>query len=1352
MFVLIMASAIRILLFVSLLLQKCRISNGSNHWIVTEDGKIQAQVDSVYSMRRPYDLVAFMKQEERANMLNSLKKELLSRKDEIDKNEDRDTGLEQKFYKTNPDCIEAGKPLPEFDLYISTVLPLENKGIRPEEYIDINAPPIASPKSPECSVFTDLDFSIHAFEHLEGMKARHNLSGTPELGLKNAITHKENVDDYGHLVYEALTKNKTSWILYNMAAFYWRIKGNPYQAVECIRRALHHSPRLQKDVALISLANILHRARFSSEAAILVHAALEMSKELNVNHFTLGNIYAVLGEYNKSIICFENTLKIQPDFEAAAKRRHAVLCHSKLELALEAQHRSLQRTLKDLKDYQRKHDLFQTQSDKLLAEQVPHEVKVSQHYAYEQLKLREKTSEMGEFCRMVDKEGKQVLLCTWSRRSPTLDFNFAFLDESEDKAKEKNKSEKLVESAVNPKSPDYGQPVRAPIYSKYKKHKPSDTDAHLQQNWPRKDECDSMVKKVPDPRNLTTIYLSPENKGFEVKELLSSTQGLEPGGEHPLPWYPPVCVPLMELAEGNPTVYDHLKSVSYAERSRIPLKYNDLSMREILLSLVNDGAVTEEEVGQRILTALKQNIGPQWILYNLAGLYWRIIGNNYHGIECIRRSIYLCPQQYKDVPLVNLANILYRYGRYDDAIIIMRDALDINDAEPSTHFFLGHLLWATRNYTGATHHYHEALAADPSYQGALDAVRAMKCYLKYHHAAQSAAPQESPANGQGNNCQPKPSETESRVICKTENNEEKCIIETRSRNRIADCNGQCTQTCTITPVKVDGCSSSNELNLENSISYCSGKGVKQFSSEQDEMLFSTDFTSKLDEVSQYYEKKGLCEGDECSHLRVQCLLPMTTHSGLIAHVITPPKLFVRPVAYHAAQCPGNQRPHTKLEYVEGVLKHQLIFLQVSPSEMQIDAEDCVIFNDGTKSAGCSREEFRTYIEEVSSDLITLEEMSFLSQQKFHGEDGERFVPNGWKLVTVEGVSKGFLLEKISLDSLLSLGKEMSENLSPKQSKEVESAPQDVMGPPSTVKTNPEVEAPTPMRPRSSEVKASLSTTQKPDEVEAPPFLSSSSRSKVEALRSKYTEDIDLPDPSVHLRKLIKFDWPTVDCAGFEQINFEEFTSTWLCPTAKEINLADYIDFSSLIKHGTKEPWCGTEQVSPLRAMDHLLGVQTREDQTSASELALTQVLQSLGGESEPSSIIGTRIADALTKNSSSWIAYTLASLYWRIEGDSEKAIDCIRMALTYVPHLYKDTALVSLANLLHQSGYLNDAIVVANAALDVDDRLSVTHFTMANLYAAKGDWEHARLFYQSTLGLQPAFQPALNRLKSIVCR
>ncbi|KAK3763690.1 hypothetical protein RRG08_058200, partial [Elysia crispata] len=592
-----------------------------------------------------------------------------------------------------------------------------------------------------------------------------------------------------------------------MAAFYWRIKGNPYHAVECIRRALHHSPRLQKDVALISLANIMHRARFSNEAAILVHAALEVSKELKCrNHFTLGNIYAVLGEYNKSIICFENTLKIQPDFEAASKRRHAVLCHSKLEMALEAQHRSLQRTLEDLKDYQRKHDLYQSQSDKLLAEQVPHEVKIAQHHAFEQQKMRERSVEMDEHCRMVDRDGRQVVLCTWSRRSPTLDFDFAYLDENSDKRKEQSQTETEEAGKKNdPERPDYSQPMRPAIYSKIKKHKTSDSDFYMSPIWPQKEECDTFVKKVPDARNLTTVYLSPENKGFEVKALLTEAQGLE------------------------------------EETRRTPATVTEFITSDSSQSHVNDGLVTEEEVGQRILTALKQNIGPQWILYNLAGLYWRIIGNNYHGIECIRRSIHLSPPQYRDIPLVNLANILYRYGRYQDAIVVMWDAITVNDAEPSTHFLMGHLLWATHNYTGAAHHYHEALAADPEYTLALDAVRAMKCYLKFHYAAQSVAPPPPPQDGSsgpggtGNNCQQKQqAETESRVICKTENNEDKCIIETRLRNRISDCNGHCTQTCTITPIKMDGCAA--DANMETTLSHCGAKNGKQFSAEQDDML------------------------------------------------------------------------------------------------------------------------------------------------------------------------------------------------------------------------------------------------------------------------------------------------------------------------------------------------------------------------------------------------------------------------------------------------------------------------------------------------------------------------------------
>ena len=49
-------------------------------------------MDSVFSLRRPYDLVAFMRQEERAIVLEDLKQQLLNKKEEIDHNEDKDTG------------------------------------------------------------------------------------------------------------------------------------------------------------------------------------------------------------------------------------------------------------------------------------------------------------------------------------------------------------------------------------------------------------------------------------------------------------------------------------------------------------------------------------------------------------------------------------------------------------------------------------------------------------------------------------------------------------------------------------------------------------------------------------------------------------------------------------------------------------------------------------------------------------------------------------------------------------------------------------------------------------------------------------------------------------------------------------------------------------------------------------------------------------------------------------------------------------------------------------------------------------------------------------------------------------
>ena len=61
-------------------------------WVRGSHAASVFQPDSLFNMRRPYDLVALMQQEQRAVMLENLKEELLARKEEIDKNEDKDTG------------------------------------------------------------------------------------------------------------------------------------------------------------------------------------------------------------------------------------------------------------------------------------------------------------------------------------------------------------------------------------------------------------------------------------------------------------------------------------------------------------------------------------------------------------------------------------------------------------------------------------------------------------------------------------------------------------------------------------------------------------------------------------------------------------------------------------------------------------------------------------------------------------------------------------------------------------------------------------------------------------------------------------------------------------------------------------------------------------------------------------------------------------------------------------------------------------------------------------------------------------------------------------------------------------
>uniref|UniRef100_A0A8C5ULL4 Tetratricopeptide repeat protein 17 n=1 Tax=Malurus cyaneus samueli TaxID=2593467 RepID=A0A8C5ULL4_9PASS len=622
----------------------------TTHWVVTEDGKIQQQVDSPMNLRNPHDLVILMRQETTVNYLKELEKQLVAQKIHIEENEDRDTGLEQRHNKEDPDCIKAKVPLGDLDLYDGTYITLESKDIRPEDYIDTKSPVPPDLQQPDCTKVLDLPYSIHAFQHLRGVQERVNLSA-PLLPKEDPIfTYLSrrlgrSIEEIGHRIYDGLMKNSSSWVLYNMASFYWRIKNEPYQVVECAMRALHFSSRQNKDIALVNLANILHRAHFSADAAIVVHAALDYS-DFFTSYYTLGNIYAMLGEYNHSVLCYDHALQAKPGFEQAVKRKHAVLCQQKLEQKLEAQHRSLQRTLNELKEYQKQHDHYLRQQDVLDKYKLIQEEQILRNIIHETQMAKEAQLGNHQICRLGNQQ--HSLHCQWDHSIP-----FALLEKQ-----------------------------------------------HIL--WPQRSECMKSFPKIPDAEELPTYFLPPENRGFRqvliIKSCIYTAEHEEAQA--------PDCSSITD-ARNNESLNILVKELD----TNLDLKFRmpDDRARQVLHSRINNETITLTKIGEFLNHAMKKPEDPLWLVLNEAGLYWRAVGNSTFAITCLQKAYNLAPHEYQDIPLVNLANLLFHYGLHLDASRLLLKALAINASEPLTFLSLGNTYLAQNNISGALQAFRHAL-------------------------------------------------------------------------------------------------------------------------------------------------------------------------------------------------------------------------------------------------------------------------------------------------------------------------------------------------------------------------------------------------------------------------------------------------------------------------------------------------------------------------------------------------------------------------------------------------------------------------------------------------------------------
>ncbi|XP_075423349.1 tetratricopeptide repeat protein 17 isoform X3 [Ascaphus truei] len=709
------------------LLSAARPSVATTHWVVTEDGKIQQQVDSPMNLKHPHDLVILMRQETTVGYLKELEKHLVAQKIHIEENEDRDTGLEQRHYKEDLDCIKAKVPLGDLDLYDGTYISLESKNISPEDYVDTHSPLPPDLVQPDCTKIIELPFSIHAFQHLRGIQERLNLS-SPLLPKEDPIFSSlsrhvgRTIEDMGHRIHESLLKNATSWVLYNMAAFYWRIKNEPYHVVECAMRALHFSSRPNKDVALVNMANVLHRAHFSADAAILVHAALDVSSDFLTSHYTLGNIYAMLGEYNHSVLCYDRALQAKPGFDQAVKRKHAVLCQQRLEQKLEAQHRSLQRTLNELKDYQKQHDHYLRQQETLEKHKLIQEEQILRNIIHETQMAKEAQLGNHQICRMSSQ--KQSVHCAWDlpvryHRGDIFE-NVEYVLFGEDTSSAHMTSVNLdlqANQSVLQRLP----PVPRSVIKVWD----MDSGASGQEEnqlWPRKADCAKRFPTIPPAEDLPTYYLHPEHRGLGASPVVSEPRNAGSDAQTP------DCAAITDMHK-NETLHRLLEELE--GRLDLQLPAPDRHAKRILLSRVNKLSISEDEIGDVLYHSLVKPVGPIWCVLNEAALYWRAVGNGTQAVACLRRALDLAPPKYHQFPMVNLANLLMHHGLHLDASKLLLQARAINQSEPLTLLSLGNAYLSLKNFTGALQVFRAALdlrTRCPECESSLQLIRCLQFY------------------------------------------------------------------------------------------------------------------------------------------------------------------------------------------------------------------------------------------------------------------------------------------------------------------------------------------------------------------------------------------------------------------------------------------------------------------------------------------------------------------------------------------------------------------------------------------------------------------------------------------------
>ncbi|XP_055371325.1 tetratricopeptide repeat protein 17 [Condylostylus longicornis] len=374
--------------------------NSINHWVLDENGKITQKIDSPFYLREPSNLMVFLDQMKHNDIVESIYLELLRKREEMVKeiNNSIKFGLE---------VIDDAKCALDYYIEGSLTHAVITKSYLNRIPLKKKYDIVVGNRLPLCGQIPIKYSGICCYDHIESINKFNNLRISEEVDLYNDELEINTIQFLSNLV-TGLSENPTSWKYYILSSYYWRMKGNASEAIECAKRSVMLAPRKFRDIPLLSLGSILFRAEKLHEAEILFRAAVDHAPEIAENHFALATTLAMLSQFNRSLEHFEMTEQLDLTYLPKTQYlKNFLKCIENLNKKTAEMYKNVEYIKEQVNGLKDMKNQITASHEKLLEQQVPLSVRFNN---VENSNKKEELLHRGQFCSTSKKSGSEPIV------------------------------------------------------------------------------------------------------------------------------------------------------------------------------------------------------------------------------------------------------------------------------------------------------------------------------------------------------------------------------------------------------------------------------------------------------------------------------------------------------------------------------------------------------------------------------------------------------------------------------------------------------------------------------------------------------------------------------------------------------------------------------------------------------------------------------------------------------------------------------------------------------------------------------------------------------------------------------